>query len=492
MDKKKSIWVVVVFLLIGALIAIGFYFASETVRWRHSFSDKGKQPYDLYLFKQLIMADERYELNRFKGGKLQDKLKGEETYLFVGPNHFMSKENIVALKDHVFKGNTAYIFSASLSSELMEYLYFDECDDRDWQSFEVNDSMVDMSLENASKIAVTHFQNYKPRYTSWSFVPYEYFCNNGNQFTPLGKLHSKALKSSIENKKLEAQEIIEDQVDDAIDVEVDSIDFSEEMVEVLMDSTLVEENNEIVLDSTFTIDDNYEETYDFDHDLGQVNFYKIKFGKGHVYVHTNPIVFTNYYLKDSIYFDYINTVLKDMPTGSIVWDVQSRVSKQSSSSSNNPFNPEIQMEEDSLTKYILSNPPLKWAFYLLGIGGLLFILFRSKRNQRIIPILSKNENNTLAHSLLIGDIYFKKDSNTRIGQKMVAHLLFYVKEKYKINIQLDTLNEKQIEILSLKSGKPIILVSEMLNLAERLQKNSFTQEVSVIDFYQRIQAFKKK
>ena len=75
---------------------------------------------------------------------------------------------------------------------------------------------------------------------------------------------------------------------------------------------------------------------------------------------------------------------------------------------------------------------------------------------------------------------------------MVAHLLFYVKEKYKINIQLDTLNEKQIEKLSLKSGKPIILVSEMLNLAERLQKNSFTQEVSVIDFYQRIQAFKKK
>ena len=64
------------------------------------------------------------------------------------------------------------------------------------------------------------------------------------------------------------------------------------------------------------------------------NFLKIYHGKGTIYVHSNPVVFTNYYLlKDKE--TYAENVLSYLPSSTLFWDPQIKFSKYANKDNNN-------------------------------------------------------------------------------------------------------------------------------------------------------------
>jgi hypothetical protein len=46
-------------------------------------------------------------------------------------------------------------------------------------------------------------------------------------------------------------------------------------------------------------------------------------------------------------------------------------------------------------RFILNNPPLRYAWYLLLLGLLIFVLFNAKRKQRIVPVIEPLKNTSL-------------------------------------------------------------------------------------------------
>src|SRR5436305_15122600 len=69
--------------------------------------------------------------------------------------------------------------------------------------------------------------------------------------------------------------------------------------------------------------------------LGQVNdrysnFIAVPYGKGTFYLHSDPIAFTNYQLKDEHHLAYAEKVFSYLQPANIYWDDFSKIPKQNS------------------------------------------------------------------------------------------------------------------------------------------------------------------
>jgi hypothetical protein len=126
-----------------------------------------------------------------------------------------------------------------------------------------------------------------------------------------------------------------------------------------------------------------------------VNFAAFPFGEGHFLFHTTPLAFTNYQLLQPEVRAYIEGVLAHLPEGPVYWDTHSQISEDVGRRRNSQDGMGRDLPKDHPLKYILAQPALAWAWYLLLALALLWIIFRGKRRQRIQPVLTGHENTSV-------------------------------------------------------------------------------------------------
>jgi len=184
-----------------------------------------------------------------------------------------------------------------------------------------------------------------------------------------------------------------------------------------------------------------------------VNFYKVKFGKGTFYFHTQPLLFTNFMLKAPSGFEHLQEVFKDLKPGEVYWDISYNYrqieDRQNASKTTSPL------------KLLFSHRSLKWGWYVFLIGVVLFVLFRSKRRQRLIPVLAGNRNDSLEFAKNMGKLYFTSNNHKFIALEMYDTFLIDARNRY----QIDT-NLKPKEIfaqLAKKSGLGQELMDQLLD-----------------------------
>ena len=179
------------------------------------------------------------------------------------------------------------------------------------------------------------------------------------------------------------------------------------------------------------------------------DFVKIRFGKGHFYIHSEPLILTNYYLLKSKN-KYVESVLSYLPNRETVWFMENDVPLSMS-----PM------------RFILSNPSLKYAWYLLLFGLLIFVFFNAKRKQRIVPISEPLKNTSLDFIRSIGNLYLQEGD----FHEMMAKKAQYFLNKVRMDLMIDTANldEQFINKLHLKTGKNIELITEAVELIKKGQ-----------------------
>jgi hypothetical protein len=111
----------------------------------------------------------------------------------------------------------------------------------------------------------------------------------------------------------------------------------------------------------------------------RLNYAQFKVGNGFIYLHTSPVLFSNFALRKDSAFYYLNDVFDGVRTDRILYDTYSRTYRDDSEP--------IKRQSDSPLSYILKQPALKWAWYIFLSTVLLFFLLRARRTQRIIPVL---------------------------------------------------------------------------------------------------------
>lgn len=149
-------------------------------------------------------------------------------------------------------------------------------------------------------------------------------------------------------------------------------------------------------------------------------------GKGAIYFFTNPLMLSNHYLAEPEGLDFANLVLNNFKGKKIYWDEASKYSKAQ-------LPPVFQ---GSFLKYIFSQPGLKWAWYLLVSGVLLFIIFRSKRMQQIIPVMPENKNNAANFVKSVATLYRSSGNHSKIAGEMMGQFLAFIKINYGIKIKM--------------------------------------------------------
>ncbi|HXJ99371.1 MAG TPA: DUF4350 domain-containing protein [Gelidibacter sp.] len=200
-------------------------------------------------------------------------------------------------------------------------------------------------------------------------------------------------------------------------------------------------------------------------DYAKVNFLEIPFEDGHIFLHLEPKIFTNYNILKDQRYRYSEGVLSYLPNKTIYFDSFTKYYDADYGDA----------EEKSNLSWFLQQQSFKWATYLALILTLLFIIFHAKRRQRIIPIIKPLENTTVSFVKTISNLYFETQDHKNLIDKKITYFL----EKIRSDYHLDTsdLNEEFIAKLIQKSGKKKETVKKTINFINWLRsKNEFFEE----------------
>lgn len=190
-----------------------------------------------------------------------------------------------------------------------------------------------------------------------------------------------------------------------------------------------------------------------------VNFIKVAHKQGFFYLHTQPASFTNYYLLKDNHHEYAESVLSYLPKEKLFWFIKGQ-------------NGEI--DSGSPMQYWLSQPALKWAWYLALIGITAFMVFNAKRRQRIVPIVTPLENTTVDFTKTIGNLYYHEGDHQNIIDKKIIYFLEKIRNEYLIDTNV--LDENFVKKLQQKSGKNLEDIEKVVRLIN-YQRKSYNQSI---------------
>ena len=221
------------------------------------------------------------------------------------------------------------------------------------------------------------------------------------------------------------------------------------------------------------------------------NFARVHYGEGYFYLHTTPLAFSNIQLLDAQGLEYANRAFSHLQAGPIYWDRYSRAPEWMGRRMNNRNNylANRELSKESPLQYILGQPPLAWAWYtLLGLG-LLFLVFRAKRKQRIIPVMDPNTNTSLAFLSTIGRLYFIQNNHKKLALQQMKLFRAFLRERYFI--QSRDLDEGFMERLAHKSEISKETIGKIILLYKNIRNSSFVSENTLIDFHRLLDGFYK-
>jgi hypothetical protein len=421
--------------LVGAVVLIGLivYFAqnqNQFYRWAQDFEVEGKNPYDMKVLYNLLET-------RFDVESLDDRIDKElsrdsmeaksTTYLYIGKNPKYTEDEAWHLREYVRAGGEAFIITEDLQDSLAEVLlYAEDCSSMGGWTGKNPAVSKDKVYASFSHPSINdHYYQFEYVYEHY---PKQFYWN----FIPMGAFCDN-------------------------------------------------ERREHPIASLGSFVDKEEKSYN--------NFVRLEVGKGRVYIHTNPIMFTNMFMVDSAGFEYANYVFSHINNKTLYWDRESLLSPKASKSkrADKPALP-----AQSPLEYIFSQPSLRWSWYMFMGLGLIYIVFGAKRRQRKIPILETNRNTSLEFVETIGLLYFQQQDHKGIIKKQMHLFLAHMRQRY--NLVTRDLDDKLITRISVRSkvDRDIIndIFAEYFKLRKVLQQPNANVSVDVLNnFYLLIERF---
>lgn len=217
----------------------------------------------------------------------------------------------------------------------------------------------------------------------------------------------------------------------------------------------------------------------------KINFVRIKLGGGYFYLHTTPLVFTNINLLKEEGLEYIKKVFTHLPEGDLYWDEGSRISEKVAKSNNDAANRGLPDEHP--LQYVLSQPALAWAWYLTLLLGLLYLIFRAKRRQRVIPVLPPNHNTSLEFIQTIGRLNFMQNNHRRLALQQMKLFLNFIRERYHFSTKPTA--DNFVKKLAIKSDISDEKIKKLLFIYKNINASPYTSEKSLIEFHRLLEDF---
>jgi len=217
-------------------------------------------------------------------------------------------------------------------------------------------------------------------------------------------------------------------------------------------------------------------------EAGKPNCIVFFWGKGKLFLHTDPRAFSNYFLLTGNNYRYMQElvqVLNPSPRH-VYWD--------------DYYNRHNYRENTANKKNALSEifryPALKAAFLLLCSTLLIYLLFGTKRKQRLIRKLEQPRNSSVAFTETIARLYLQEHDNRHIAEKMITYFREYVRSGYYLFLSPDS--TEFVSVLSRKSGVPEEQCRELMRTIASIHSSESINDQQLLTLNEQIQQFHKK
>jgi hypothetical protein len=199
---------------------------------------------------------------------------------------------------------------------------------------------------------------------------------------------------------------------------------------------------------------------------------RVKVGKGTFYLSSTPLCFTNYTILDDKNRDFITKILSFTTPNRIIWDEYYKVGR-----------------EEAITplRFILSVEPLRIAYYVLLVGAMLFVFFRAKRTQRIIPVIPPVRNSTLDFVRTVGQMYYEQNNHSNLAEKKIHYFLEHIRTTYFV--RTNEFTEEFLGKISGKSGVDIRKVRALFLAIENVSHKEVLSEEELTALHKKIESF---
>ncbi len=170
-----------------------------------------------------------------------------------------------------------------------------------------------------------------------------------------------------------------------------------------------------------------------------VNVMRHRFGQGEIILSTFPQAFSNHFILDApnnIYTSGLTSYLDG--TRPIYYDNHHKSGKTIYTS---PL------------RVMLNTRELKWAYYVMLVGVLIYILFEGKRKQRAIPVVEPLKNQTVDFTRTISNMYYEKGQHKVLSDHVIHHFMDYVRTHLHLNTS--NIDEEFIKNLAARSNNSL-------------------------------------
>lgn len=195
-------------------------------------------------------------------------------------------------------------------------------------------------------------------------------------------------------------------------------------------------------------------------------------GKGKLFLHATPVVFSNYFLLQQHNRRYLELLFGNIaePVNHIYfWSFNARTKS---------FSDWGVIWNNKATRLALL-----LALFALGV----YIIFEMKRRQRIIPIIAPLENTSVAFVETIGRLYYNKKDHGNLAAKIVQHFLDFVRSNYYLNTNI--LDEEFTRNLAAKSGRSLAESDTLVRQIKEIQEGHKVDEAYLYALHTQIQDF---
>ncbi len=207
--------------------------------------------------------------------------------------------------------------------------------------------------------------------------------------------------------------------------------------------------------------------------IENLNFIKVKQGKGYYYFHTLPEAFSNFYLLKENNQKYTEKVMSYVNPSVVYWDNYIKSGRKI---------------VKSPIRFILNQTPLKWAYYLTALGLILFVIFKGKREQRVIEVIEPLKNSTIEFTKTIGDLHFQHKDFSNIIAKKITYFLEKIRTQYYLDTQ--KLDNSFVKKLATKSSHTTEETQKLITEINNLKNKSFHTENDLINLNKLLEDFK--
>lgn len=458
MSKKTPILI-----LLAALLLVGVFFLvwanGKKYNWHEHYRPESKDPYGTWLLQNLLKDYfPGHSLTTISGGLPSQLPDGEagNNYFFLGAWMPLDSARTNELLRFVHAGNTAFIASQTIPFHLLDSISQGECFTfTDWEKQKYTEAELDSLVEAGTAEDDSNEYPNDSIYEDETYAPAAgedaYFEEGYAVYDSVARLNFTHTSLHINGGYPYA---------------------------FLYKNQPAEYNWEYLPPELFCKNQTVFAT------LGTLNdtlpvFVKAAYGKGTFYLHTTPLAFTNINLAGTAGLEYAGKALSHLPPGDIYWDItRSQYPDYSSTRS---------MWREGPLKYILSQPALAWAWYMLLGMAVLFLIFRAKRRQRIIPVLEQNTNTSLEFIGTIGRLMFLQNNHKQLSLQKMQLFLGFVRERY--NLPTKDMDEQFVALLSTKSEVPGEAINKILMLNRNINSSGFVSENTLVNFHRAMETF---